>query len=399
MLFTYKAADATGNIHTGRRTAGSREEILHALKADGFFPLEITEAREKDSLSRRRRVAKKDLLVFTRQIAGLLEAGMQLDRSIQITAQLLKNTAMGPVAIELQRLMQEGASFSQALESHKEMFGSLYVNLVRGGENGGLLPQVMTRLADSLENEIKLKGDIFSSVLYPALITMVSIGATIILLQVVVPRFEDLFLRMGQDLPLLTRLVLDFKNKLTRYGPFLLAAVFAGGILFFQYLRTENGKLNWHKFCLHLPLLGPVILQLNIAAFARMLGLMLKSGVSLLDGLSLLKNTLANKFLAGIIARAETEVRKGGALGRFFSTQNELPLLLAQMTGVGEEGGNLDEMLNNLARLYEREARQKIENLIALLGPLLILVLTGIIFLIALAVLLPIMSINIQPTW
>lgn len=396
MHFTYKAADATGNIHTGRRAAGSREEVLRALKADGFFPLEVTEAREKDVRSGRRRVAKKDLLVFTRQIAGLLEAGMQLDRSLQITAQLLEKTVMGPVALELQRLMQEGASFSQALESHKEIFGALYINMVRGGENGGLLPQVMTRLADSLENQIKLRGDIFSSLLYPALITTVSIIATIVLLQVVVPRFEDLFLRIGQDLPLLTRLVLELRNKIARYGLFFLAAVFAGIILFFQYLRTENGKLTWHKFCLRLPLIGPVILQLNIAAFARMLGLLLKSGVSLLDSLSLLKNTIANKFLARTIGRAETEVRKGGTLGRFFSTQNELPLLLAQMTGVGEEGGNLDEMMGNLARLYEREARQKIENLIALLGPLLILALTGIIFLIALAVLLPIMTINIQ---
>src|SRR5690606_1319164 len=122
-----------------------------------------------------------------------------------------------------------------------------------------LLPQVMTRLADSLENQIKLRGDIFSSLLYPALITTVSIIATIVLLQVVVPRFEDLFLRIGQDLPLLTRLVLELRNKIARYGLFFLAAVFAGIILFFQYLRTENGKLTWHKFCLRLPLIGPVI--------------------------------------------------------------------------------------------------------------------------------------------
>lgn len=397
MLFLYKAADATGKIHTGQRAAGSREELLRALKDDGFFPLEVTEVEEKKVRPRQRRIAKKDLLVFTRQLAGLLEAGMQLDRSLQITARLLEKTAMGAVTLELQRLMQEGASFSQALESHEEIFGPLYINLVRGGESSGLLPHVMTRLADSLEKEIKLKGDIFSSLLYPALVTMASIVATIILLQVVVPRFEELFLRMGQDLPLLTRLVLNFRSKTVRYGPFLLMAVFAGGIFFFQYLRTENGKLTWDRFCLRLPLLGPILLQLNIAAFARMLGLMLQSGVSLLDSLSLLKNTITNKFLARTIAQAEIEVRKGGTLGRFFATQNELPLLLAQMTGVGEEGGNLDEMLLNLARLYEREARQKIENLIALLGPLLILALTGIIFLIALAVLLPIMSINIQP--
>lgn len=398
MQFSYKAADSKGKIHTGQLTSDSREETLRFLKTEGFFPLEIkpVQKRSLDS-GLRHRISKKDILVFTRQLAGLLESGMQLDKSMRVVTQLLENSSIGPTVTDIQRLMREGASFSQALDTHNQVFGSLYINLVRGGENGGLLPQVMKRLADTLENEIKLKGDILSSILYPALITAVSVITTIILLQVVAPRFEDLFLRMGQELPLITRLVLGFRNKMTRYGLFFLVVTFIAGVLIYRYLRTEKGRLAWHRFSLRLPLLGTIILKLNIADFSRMLGLMLKSGISLLDGLALLKNTMHNKLLAQIIAQAEVEVRKGGALSRFFSTQNELPLLLVQMAGVGEEGGNLDEMVENVARIYDREARQSIENLIALLGPFLILTLTGMIFLIALAVLLPIMSINIQP--
>jgi len=162
----------------------------------------------------------------------------------------------------------------------------------------------------------------------------------------------------------------------------------------FLYFHSERGKWAWSRWVLRLPLLGPVVLQLNIAGFCRMLGMMLKSGVALLDGLALLKTTIGNKVLARIIAQAESEVRKGGTLARFFAGQEEIPFLVTQMAGVGEEAGNLDEMLEKIARLYEEDTRRKIENLISLVGPVLILILTGVVFLIALAVLLPVMQID-----
>lgn len=396
MRFFYKAVDAAGTVRSGYRTGENREEVFSLLKEEGFYPLEVKTAREKTFSLHRRRVSQKELLVFTQQLSGLLGSGLQLSRSMEVMTRLLEKTAIGPIIQDIHRLVQEGASFSRALETHREVFDPLYINLVRAGENSGLLAAVLDKLARSLEDEIKLKSDILSQVLYPSLVTGVSVAATIILLWFVVPRFEGLFLRLGQELPLVTKVILALSRGLTRYGLFLCFFLLGAVVFVFLYLRTEEGKLAWSRWVLHLPLLGPVIMQLNIANFSRMLGMMLKSGVALLDGLSLLKTTLSNKVLARIIAQAENEVRKGGTLARFFAGQEDIPFLVAQMTGVGEEAGNLDDMLENIARFYEQDTKRKIDGLISLLGPVLILILTGVVFLIALAVLLPIMKIDIN---
>jgi type II secretory pathway component PulF len=188
--------------------------------------------------------------------------------------------------------------------------------------------------------------------------------------------------------------MLALSHGLTRYGLIifvLLLSAVAAGLLYFL---SKQGQMVWSRWVLRLPLLGPVVLQLNIAGFCRMLGMMLKSGVTLLDSLALLKTAIGNKVLARILAQAEEEVRKGGTLARFFAGEEEIPFLVTQMTGVGEEAGNLDDMLEKIARFYEQDTSRKIENLISLLGPVLILILTGIVFLIALAVFLPVMQID-----
>jgi type IV pilus assembly protein PilC len=392
LRFFYKAVDATGAVRSGYRTGESREAILRLLREEGLYPFEVKTASGK-GFSFRRRVGKKDLLAFTQQLSGLLDSGMQLSKAMEIITRLLEKSAIGPVVRDIHRLVQEGASFSRALETHKEVFGPLYINLVRAGENSGLLAPVLDRLARSLEDEIKLKADILSQILYPSLVTTVSVVAIFVLLRYVVPRFEGFFLRFT-ELPLITRVMLALSHGLTRYGLIifvLLLSAVAAGLLYFL---SKQGQMVWSRWVLRLPLLGPVVLQLNIAGFCRMLGMMLKSGVTLLDSLALLKTAIGNKVLARILAQAEEEVRKGGTLARFFAGEEEIPFLVTQMTGVGEEAGNLDDMLEKIARFYEQDTSRKIENLISLLGPVLILILTGIVFLIALAVFLPVMQID-----
>lgn len=392
MRFFYKAVDAAGTVRSGYRTGESREAILRLLREEGLYPFEVRAAGGK-VFSFRRRVGKKELLAFTQQLSGLLDSGMQLSKAMEIITRLLEKSAIGPVVRDIHRLVQEGASFSRALETHKEVFGPLYINLVRAGENSGLVAPVLDRLARSLEDEIKLKADILAQVLYPSLVTTVSVVAVFVLLRYVVPRFEAFFLRFT-ELPLITRVMLALSHGLTRYGLFILVFLLGVAVAGLLYFLSERGKMAWSRWVLRLPLLGPVILQLNIAGFCRMLGLMLKSGVTLLDGLALLKTTISNKVLARILAQAEEEVRKGGTLARFFAGQEAIPFLVTQMTGVGEEAGNLDDMLEKIARFYEQDTRRKIEGLISLLGPVLILILTGVVFLIALAVFLPVMQID-----
>ncbi|HHU51805.1 MAG TPA: hypothetical protein GXZ36_08310 [Firmicutes bacterium] len=395
LQFYYKAAEGSGKIRTGRLTGNTRDEVILELKKKGLLPIRVKEIRGGQGFFDLRRFKKEDLLAFTQQLTGLLESGIQLNKAMEILVNLLAENPLGPVIKEVHRLMHEGASFSQALERKKEVFDPLYINLVKVGEAGGLLPQVMKRLSLALEAEINLKNNIVSNLTYPGMVLALSMVSTIFLLWKVVPQFELLFAKAGGELPLITQVVLNFSRGLSRFGLFLLAVILIAVFASRHYLLTPQGRLAWDRFWLRAPLFGVIVLRLNMAEFARNLGMLLKSGVPLLEGLGLLKKTIKNQVLAGIMADAEAEVRKGGSFARFLSRQEQIPFLVTQMVGVGEEAGNLDEMCEHLGRLYEADAKRRVERLLALLGPVLVLVLTGIIFFIALAVILPVMSFNI----
>lgn len=393
--FHYKAADASGKILTGRMTGNTREEVISDLRNKGLLPIRIKEVGESKGFFVLRRFKKEDLLTFTQQLAGLLESGIQLSKAMEILVNLLAENPLGPVIKDIHLLMHEGASFSQALENKKEVFDPLYINLVKVGEAGGLLPQVMKRLSVALESEINLKNNIISNFTYPGMVFALSIVATIFLLWKVVPQFEMLFAKAGGELPLVTQIVLSLSRGLSKFILLFLAFLIIAVVITVRYFSTPQGRLAWDRFWLQAPLFGVIVLGLNMAEFARNLGLLLKSGVPLLEGLSLLKRTIKNQVLAGIMVEAESEVRKGGSLALFLSRQKEIPFLVTQMVGVGEEAGNLADMCEHLGRLYEAEAKRRVERLLALLGPVLVLFLTGIIFFIALAVILPVMSFNI----
>ena len=389
--YSYKAADLSGAFHTGIRT-GSKEEIIRELREEGLFLLKITKVKDKRSFLTKR-IKKSEIMAFTRQLAELLNSGLQIDQALGLTAELLGKTNLAQIVQGIKKKVQEGTSFSQALENYEPIFGNIYINLVRVGEKAGLLPQILKRLASTLEEEIELKREITSSLIYPTLVTLVSFIATFVMLRVVVPSFAELFTRSGQELPTITRFILSFSKKMPYFGQAFIILCIGFGLWFFTSYQSKAGKLAWDRFRFTLPLIGPLSLRLNLARFARTLSLMLQSGVQLLEGLSILKGTMTNMVLTDLLAEAEMEVRKGGSLARCFAKHQELPILVRQMVGVGEEAGNLDQMLAHLARFYEQETRAEIKNLVSLLGPILILMLTGLVFLIAIAVLLPIINV------
>nr|WP_269206183.1 type II secretion system F family protein [Capillibacterium thermochitinicola] len=338
---------------------------------------------------------KQDLFLFTRQLAGLLASGITLDKAMEIVVNLLQNNPLGRVIRTVHQQMKAGVSLSRAMEDHNLFFDSLYVSLVRVGENTGLLPQIMGRLAQTMEEELNLRRQILSSLTYPLMVFIASIAATIFLLLKVVPQFEALFTQSGSDLPRITRIVLGLSKNLQTIGLILAVTVGLLLLLLIFYFSTEQGRRLRDRLLLNLPVTGGLQMRFILADFARTLSLLLKSGVPLLESLSLLKTTISNVIVADLIGTAEEEVRKGGSFARFLSRQTVLPSLVGEMFGVGEEAGTLDEMAAHLARFYETEAKQKLNALVSLLGPVLIILLTGLIFLIAIAVLLPIISLNI----
>ena len=391
-LFSYQAADRSGKIQTGTRSGESKADVIRELKAEGLFIIKIYEKKEHMTLIGKK-VKKTELMAFTRQLAGLLGSGLQIDQAISLVATILGKTRLAQIAFDLKKMVQEGASFSQALERYEAVFGRFYVTLVKAGEKIGLLPEVLKRLSTSLEEEHELKSELTNSLIYPVLVTLVSAIATFVMIRVVVPSFAQLFARSGQELPRITRLVLVLSDILPYLSLFIIMGVVGFIFWYCSGLQSTKAKMVWDRFQLAIPVVGSIRLRLGIARFARMLSLLLQSGVQLVEGMAILQGVLDNLVLSELLHEAELEVRKGGSLARCFGRQAQWPALVKQMVMIGEEAGNLDEMLAHLAHFYEQETRSELKNLMALLGPVLILILTGLVFLIIVAILFPIINV------
>ncbi|NLG83230.1 MAG: type II secretion system F family protein [Firmicutes bacterium] len=389
--FVYRAADARGKIRRGMLAAANRAEAMASLRAQGLFPLEVEETGRP--LGRNGRTGG-DLLAFTQQLATMLGAGLQLDRAMGLAGELYGGTSFGRILADVRRRLQEGASFSTALAAHPRVFGRLYVNMVRAGETGGVLPIVLRRLAQTIEEERDLRGYLLSAFLYPSVVAGASLLAVVILLGWVVPRFALIFARLGQDLPTLTRLTLALSRFLAAYGLWCALGLSAAAVIGWTLLRSPAGQMAWERFLLEAPLLGDLYRKLVTARLTRTLAMLLGAGVPVLDAFNVTAETSTNHMVKNALARAAREIGQGGSIARRLAAQGVLPAMAVQMIAVGEETGELASMLEQVAKAYEAETRRTIRNLLALLEPALILILTGITLLIALSILLPMVGMS-----
>ncbi|HHZ20740.1 MAG TPA: type II secretion system F family protein [Firmicutes bacterium] len=394
MEFYYRAVQRNGTIVSGQRTARTKEQLLAALKSEGLLPLEVRVKAER-VLPLFSRVSGRELLAFTQQMAGLLQAGIRLNRALEIITDLARGRLRLTIT-QIQQDLNEGLAFSAALEKHPSVFNSAYVAMVRAGESAGLLPEVMARLASSMEQEQDFKGQVITSLMYPFLVTFVSIVAVIFMLTNLVPRFQTVFKQLGQELPAITAIVLAISGFLTRYGLFLLIVLVLGIVLLIRLFRSSAFKDRLDRWLLGLPLVGKIIIQVETERFTRILSMLMRSGVPLLNCLLILSAVMGNGHLRQALTDAANSVKAGEGLARCLGDKAIFPSMLVAMIGVGEEGGNLDEMMEEVAKVYARETRQSIQRIISMVGPVMTLGLAGLIFLIALAILLPIFQLNIM---
>jgi len=335
-----------------------------------------------------------DLLAFTQQLATMLAAGLQLDRALGLACELYGATPFGQVLADVRRRLQEGASFSAALAAHPRVFGRLYVNMVRAGEAGGALPIVLRRLAQTIEEERDLRGYLLSALLYPAVVACASLLAVVVLLGWVVPRFAQIFARLGQELPAVTRWTLALGRFFAAYGVWAAGGIVALAGLGWAFLRTSAGNEARDRFLLSAPLFGDLYRKLITARIARTLAMLLGAGVPVLGAFAVVEETVTNGIVKNALARAGREIGQGGSIAKRLAAQGVLPTMAVQMIAVGEETGELASMLEQVARAYEAESKRTIRNLLALLEPALILVLTGITLLIALSILVPMVGMS-----
>ncbi len=399
-IFQYKAVTPTGETIRGELEASTAEDAARILQEAGNIPLQARAAGDGGGLDLRALLTRsgkpgaREVMQFTQQMATLLQAGLPLDRSLQVLIDLAENERTRRMGEKVRDHVREGGTLSDALESQHGVFNRLYINMVRAGELGGTLEATLARLADYLTRSKELKDSIGSALVYPIMLMILAAGSLILLLTYVIPQFTPIFEDMGAELPTLTKIVLGVGAALQNYW-WLMLLVGAAVVWFFRaQFANPKSRLAWDKRILKMRWIGDLVAKMETAKLARTTGTLLVNGVPLLGALSIARNVMTNTVLQALLAEAANEVKTGHSLARTLTSSDTFPRLALQMISVGEETGQLDQMLLRVADTFDREVRTTIDRLMSLFVPLMTLVLAVMIGLIVMSVLVAILGIN-----
>ncbi|WP_295383763.1 type II secretion system F family protein [uncultured Thiodictyon sp.] len=392
--YFYKAVKLDGESVEGELEAADETSLVTQLQSQGLLLLETRSAgglRARLGRTRRRRLNNKEIGILTRELATLIEAGMTLDRSLQVLIELTPEGHLVRVLSDLQERVRGGATFSTALEAQEGQFPRLYINMVKAGEAGGALDQVLDRLADYLERTAELRQTVTSALIYPAILLFVAGLSVILMLVFVVPQFTSLFNDMGAKLPMSTRIVVGAGDLFRNYWWAMLCVIALIAVVLERWLQDATVRARVDRRVLDLPLFGDLIWKMETARLAHTLSTLLKNGLPLLSALTLAKEVVSNRKIAGLLDEAGDELKHGRGLAGPLVRLKALPDLALQMIRVGEESGALDTMLAKVATIYDRETRNSVQSMLTLLEPILIIglgvVVAGIIISILMAIL------------
>ncbi len=395
-VFSYRSTTMDGTVTEGVIEAADEKTALERLKNTGLIPLSLTAPEERGLLARiRGRIARGELTAFTAELSTLLAAGLPLDRSLNILAEISEHRGMKELIQSLLKSIREGGAFSDALQKHPEMFPRIYVNMIRAGEAGGVLDVVLEKLNEFLESSKELKDHVFSAMIYPLILVVTGGISIIILLTFVLPRFSAIFSELGSSLPLSTKILLIFSEAVTSYGWLMLALFIAALLAGRNYIASEQGRRRWDA--LKLKLMKDLIIKLETARFCRTLGTLLVSGVPLLQALGNAREVIGNRIIASSIEAVSKGAKEGKGISAPLSQAGVFPPLALSMIKVGEETGQLDQMLLQIALTYERILKQAVKRFMAILEPVMIMIMGLIIGFIVISMLLAVFSIADLP--
>lgn len=398
--YFYKALDTAGNIVEDQRTAESEQMLVRQLQMEGYMPIKVSlqtpsfwgiKSRVKDKYH----LTQKEILLFSRELATLLQAGLPLDRALRVLMDLAgEKSNLTLVVRDILEQVKGGKNLSDALESQGKVFSRFYINMIRAGEAGGSLEDVLNRLIDYLESSLELRNSVMTALIYPAILVTMSVMSIFLLLTFVVPQFEQMFESAGKELPVPTQIVIGAAEWLQSYW-WLLLVLFILSVYLLRFL-TENPvrKRSLDQYILALPLAGEIIRQMETANLCRTLGTLLVNGVSLLAALIIAKGTVGNLCLVDVLDEAEMNLRNGKGLSKALIDSGRFPKLAVQMIHMGEESGKLEEMLMKVSETYDKELRITIQRMLALMEPALILGLGVVIAGIIISILMAILSVN-----
>ena len=404
-VFGYRAADQRGQTIDGVMEAPDARAVVERLQRDAYFPIEVAPQDQQHRLlgvawphMRLRRVASRDLVTLTQQLATLVEAGLPLDRALAIQAELAPSARLRTIMGDLLRSVRGGSSLGEALaKHHPRPFSRLYINMVRAGETGGVLEATLRRLAEFLEEAQEFRDALISALIYPVLLTSVGAAAVIFLMTFVIPRFASIFKDLGATIPLPTLILLNLSGALGRFWWVLALAGLAVTLGARVVLSTPEGRLKADRLLLRLPLVGDVIVKTEVARFTRILGTLLRSGVAMITGLAVVREMLGNQVLARAVDGLSEGVKRGAGLAQPMSDSGVFPPLAVHMVRVGEETGRLEEVLLKVGTTFEADTRRTLKRLIALAEPGIILVMGLVVGFIVVAMLMAILSVTDIP--
>lgn len=397
--YRYKAVTATGTVVEGEMEAASQAAVIQQLHDSGHVPVRAEEVKRSAGtswLSRDigGRVKLRDVAILTRELATLLEAGLPLDRALEIIITVSENDRLRKRLVRVLEQVRGGAPLSRAMEENKDIFPNYYVSLVRAGEQGGALEAVLERLADFVEKSVAIRENVTSALIYPAILVVMAILSIILMLGFVIPQLKPLFEDAGQALPVSTQIIIGLGELVQHYWWAMAAFVAGAAVILRSQIRTPAGRLAWHGFLLRLPLFGDLLRKTEIARFSRTLGTLLGNGVAVLSALAIVADTLTNTVIARAVREAAVQVKEGRRLAEPLMTARVFPPLAIHMVRVGEETGQLHDMLLKVADIYDREVQRSVERLLALLVPVLTVGLGALVAGIILSVLSAILSVN-----
>jgi len=395
-VFKYQGFDEKGNAVSGTVEAVSREVLIKTLAAKGEFPTKIIEeetaAKEQVksiTFIKSRKISKEEVEVFTTQLASMLKAGVALSPAIQDLIENTENLKFKKILLNVQQSLLSGKSFSESLSGFPKIFPAVYLNMIKAGEAGGKLPEVLERLASTIKREVELINKIKTALTYPLVLTLVALAVITFILTNFVPKFIDIFKKMGIPLPLPTFIL----YKASLYFKFLFFPLLLGLIIFVfilkSFLKTKTGKTVYAEIVLNLPFLGNLHLKVCALRFLRTLGTLYSSGVPILESINLAKETLNNVILEKRISAILNDISKGEDLSSTFKKTNIFSPLVLRMINTGEKSGSLTSMLNNSAQFYELEIETTLQRLTALLEPMILLVMGSLVAFIMASTLMP----------
>lgn len=394
-IFSYTATTMEGIMVEGVIEAPSQDVAIDRLKNSGVIPIKVAAPRQ--SLGKRLswRSSKADLLTFTTELSVLLNAGLPLDRGLNVLSETSDNKEMKGIVQSILKSIREGSSFSEALKKHPKVFPTLYVNMIRAGEAGGVLATVLDKLNEFLESTKELKDNVVSAMIYPAILGITGGFSIIILLTFVLPKFTAIFSEIGGSLPLTTQILLAISNGFRSFWWIGLSILIVVFLVLRSYVRSETGRYKWDV--LKLKMMEDVIRKLETARFCRTLGTLLRSGVSVLAALNNSKDVISNQVIASQIDAVLKGVKEGKGIAGPLSEAKVLPPLALSMMKVGEETGQLDSMLIKVANAYEKSLREAVKRFMGILEPAIILGMGLIIGFIVISMLVAIFSMTDLP--